>query len=81
MNISGVENKTLNTITLKHSGKQMNFCCHIKPYPYIPNQAYEPGRMTIYFDDILEIDSMIDMLTQMRKLCVESIGFWNIGKE
>ena len=82
MRIEGTNGKDINEITLKHSGKQLNFQCFIKPFPYAPRaDLVKIENTTIIFDDIREIESMIEMLTRMRGLCSDYIGVWKAGAD
>lgn len=82
MKIDGVENKDLNEIILEHKGMNMKFECYIKPVPYMPRKDLQPcSAMTITFDDIHEINSMIDMLTRMKNMCIDNMGIWRTFHE
>lgn len=78
MRIEGVTNKDINEVTFKHNGKYLNFRCITKPLPYDPfsNKLIETTNTTIIFDDIMEIENLIKMLTRMRKECSEYFGIW-----
>ena len=67
----------VNEITLVHNGRDLKFNCFIKPFPYESRlDLEETKRAKIVFDDLMEVDSMIEMLTRFRKECGEYIGEW-----
>ena len=70
----------VNEITLIHKGRNVKFNCLIKPFPYEPRlDLEEPKRVEIVFNDLKEVDNMIEMFTRFRKECVEYIGEWKIN--
>lgn len=75
MNIGNKDN--INEITLIHKGRDIKFNCFIKPFPYEPRLDLEETKgAEIVFHDLMEVDSMIEMLTRFRKECSEYIGEW-----
>jgi hypothetical protein len=67
----------INEINLVHKGRDIKFNCFINPFPYAPRLDLEEiKRAEIVFDDLMEVDSMIEMLTRFRKECGEYIGEW-----
>ena len=80
MRIIGDKNN-INEITFVHKGRDLKFNCFIKPFPYEPRLDLEETRRTeIVFDDLLEVDNMIEMLTRFREECCEYIGYWNLKR-
>lgn len=73
-----IGNKNVNEIVLQHKGVDMKFGCQIKPMPYVPRLDLEPiTSETILFNDLQEIDSLIEMLEKFKHYCIEYIGIWN----
>ena len=70
----------VNEIILIHQGRNVKFNCFIKPFPYEPRlDLEEPKRVEIVFNDLKEVDNMIEMFTRFRKECGEYIGEWKIN--
>ena len=70
----------VNEITLIHKGRNVKFNCFIKPFPYEPRlDLEEPKRVEIVFNDLKEVDNMIEMFTRFRKECGEYIGEWKMN--
>lgn len=75
MKINGQEN--INRIHLTHKGKNIKFECFTKPFPYIENlDLAEPKSVEIIFDDLMEVESLINMLERFKKETQECIGIW-----
>ena len=69
----------VNEIILIHKGRNVKFNCFIKSFPYEPRlDLKESKRVEIVFNDLKEVDNMIEMLTRFRKECGEYIGEWKI---
>lgn len=67
----------VNVITLKHKGKDIKFRCYSKPFPYMPRTDLEEDREAeIVFDDLREVDSLIEMLERFKKESHEYMGEW-----
>ena len=77
MKIEGYDN-CVNKISLRHKGKNVRFDCYVKPFLCEKRLDLErPKVAKIEFDDLREVDSMIEMLSRFRKECEECIGEWN----
>ena len=79
MRFVGAENKNINSITMVHKSNELKFRCLVEPLPFDSNSIQEldlPKDMTIVFNDIYEIDSLIDMLQRMKKECISRFGHW-----
>lgn len=75
MKINGKEN--INEITLRHKGRDIKFECFIKPFPYAERlDLKEKDPVEIVFDDLTEVDALIDMLKRFKQESQEYIGVW-----
>ena len=75
MKICGKEN--VNEILLNHKGRNVKFECIIKPFPYSERlDLVEIKPVEIVFDDLMEVEALIDMLTRFKKEIQEYIGAW-----
>lgn len=75
MKINDKEN--VNEITLRHKGRDVKFNCFIKPFPYAERlDLKERNSVEIVFDDLMEVDALIDMLKRFKQESQEYIGVW-----
>ena len=75
MKINDREN--INEIILRHKGKDVKFECFIKPFPYAERlDLKEKVPVEIVFDDLIEVDALIDMLKRFKQELQEYIGVW-----
>lgn len=75
MKINGKKN--INEIMLRHKGKDIKFNCFIKPFPYAERLDLEKRNSAeIVFDDLIEVDALIDMLKRFKRESQEYIGVW-----
>lgn len=75
MKINDKEN--INEIILRHKGKDVKFECFIKPFPYVERlDLKEKDSVEIVFDDLTEVDALIDMLKRFKQESQEYIGVW-----
>lgn len=75
MKINDKEN--INEIILRHKGKDVKFECFIKPFPYAERlDLKEKDPVEIIFDDLIEVDALIDMLKRFKQELQEYIGVW-----
>ena len=75
MKINNKEN--INKIIHRHKGKDVKFECFIKPFPYAERLDLEKrNRAEIVFDDLIEVDALIDMLKRFKQESQEYIGVW-----
>ena len=75
MKINDKEN--INEITLRHKGKDIKFKCFVKPFPYAERLDLEKRNgAEIVFDDLTEVDALIDMLKRFKQESQEYIGIW-----
>lgn len=75
MKIGDKEN--INKITLRHKGKDVKFKCFIKPFPYTERLDLEKRNgAEIIFDDLTEVDILIDILKRFKQQSQEYIGIW-----
>mgnify|MGYP006882871910 FL=1 len=75
MKINDKEN--INEITLRHKGKNIKFECFVKPFPYAERLDLEKRNSAeIVFNDLIEVDALIDMLKRFKKESQEYIGVW-----
>ena len=75
MKINDKEN--INEIILHHKGKDVKFECFIKPFPYAERLDLEKRNSAeIAFDDLIEVDALIDMLKRFKQESQEYIGVW-----
>lgn len=68
-----------NVTSLKftHKGLDRHFCCQIPIETWQTLDSFKPEeRIEIQFDDIRELDFMIDMLGKFRMECMDRIGLW-----
>lgn len=69
--------KNINEIMLRHKGKDIKFNCFIKPFPYAERLDLEKRNSAeIVFDDLIEVDALIDMLKRFKRESQEYIGVW-----
>ena len=75
MKICNKEN--VNEILLNHKGRNVKFECFIKPFPYAERlDLVEIKPVEIIFDDLMEIEALIEMLTRCKKETQEYICVW-----
>lgn len=75
MRINNTEN--INKVTLIYKGKMLVFECFITPRPYVESfDLTETKPADIVFDDLVEVDALIDMLKKFKQETQERIGFW-----
>ena len=75
MKINDKEN--INEIIFRHKGKDIKFNCFIKPFPYAERLDLEKRNSAeIVFDDLIEVDALIDMLKRFKQESQEYIGVW-----
>lgn len=75
MKINDKEN--INEIILRHKGKDVKFECFIEPFPYAERlDLKEKDPVEIVFDDLIEVDALIDMLKRFKQESQEYIGVW-----
>lgn len=75
MKINDREN--INEIILRHKGKDVKFECFIKPFLYVERlDLKEKESVEIVFDDLTEVDALIDMLKRFKQESQEYIGVW-----
>ena len=75
MKINDKEN--INEITLCHKGKDIRFKCFVKPFSYAERLDLEKRNgAEIVFDDLTEVDALIDMLKRFKQESQEYIGIW-----
>lgn len=79
MKISNKEN--VNEIILSHKGKNIKFKWFIKPFPYEPRLDLAESKSTeIVFDDLMEVEALINMLERFKQESQEYIGAWKRRK-
>lgn len=79
MKINDKEN--INEIILRHKGKDIKFNCFIKPFPYVERlDLKERDSVEIVFDDLTEVNALIDMLKRFKQESQEYIGVWKRSK-
>lgn len=67
----------VNEILLTHKGRNLKFQCFVKPFPYPIGLDLEERRSAeIAFDDLQEVDSLIDMLERFKRETKEYMGVW-----
>jgi hypothetical protein len=77
MRINNKEN--IKEILLVHKGTQRRFYHQLKPnpFPYAELFSLEKKETAeIVFEDIQEIDALIDMLNRFKKNMQETLGTW-----
>jgi hypothetical protein len=71
------DKENINKIILRHKGKNIKFNCFIKPFPYVERlDLKEKDSVEIVFDDLTEVDALIDMLKRFKQESQEYIGVW-----
>ncbi len=74
MNIKG--HGKVSVIRLTHKGCEMNLE-HILPTVYMESVKVEPSTIAFWeFKDTMEIDAMIYMLKEFKKMCECEMGRW-----
>ena len=57
--------------------ENIKFNCFIKPFPYVERlDLKEKDPVEIVFDDLTEVDALIDMLERFKQESQEYIGVW-----
>ena len=75
MKINDQEN--INRIYLSHKGRNIKFECITKPFPYTESlDLAETKSVEIIFDDLMEVESLINILERFKKETQEYIGIW-----
>ena len=75
MKINNKEN--INKIILRHKRKDVKFECFIKPFPYAERLDLEKRNSAeIVFDDLIEVDALINMLERFKQESQKYIGVW-----
>lgn len=71
------DKENVNEITLRHKGRNIKFECFIKPFLYVERlDLKEKDQVEIVFDDLTEVDALIDMLKRFKQESQEYIGVW-----
>ena len=71
------DKENVNEILLNHKGRNVKFECFIKPFPYAERlDLVEIKPVEIVFDDLIEVEALIEMLTRFKKETQEYIGVW-----
>lgn len=72
------EHDSVRQIDLRLKSIDRRFRCFTPPEPTMTFDPFtdEPNRMEIAFDDIREIDNLIELLKRFKDDCCRSIGFW-----
>lgn len=77
MKIMCTENASINRLELNHNGTNLKYMCFTRPSKmYETDVLNADRRATITFDDLSEVDAMIEMLTRFKEMCQESMGIW-----
>ena len=71
MKINDKEN--INEMEFRHKGKDIKFKCFLKPFPY---DLEKRNSTEIVFNDLMEVDALIDMLKRFKQESQEYIGVW-----
>lgn len=78
MQITSSNGTEINAIKMKHSGKDLNFQWIMEPrfYDRDPSEiCIKPtGTASFTFDDLWEVDQLINALTRFRKECYGRMG-------
>ena len=78
MRVLGTNNNTIE-IRLVHKGMDRNYHCVLKPNFYNPNIEQNKEVARIEFNDLMEVEELIEMLSRFKTDCRENIGFWEEG--
>ena len=71
------DKENVDEILLSHKGKNVKFECFIKPFPYSDRlDLVERKPVEIVFDDLMEVEALIDMLKRFKQEIQEYIGVW-----
>ena len=71
------DKENVNEILLNHKGRNVKFECFIKPFPYAERlDLVERKPVEIVFDDLMEVEALIDMLKRFKQEIQEYIGVW-----
>ena len=71
------DKENVDEILLSHKGKNVKFECFIKPFPYSDRlDLAEKKPVEIVFDDLMEVEALIDMLKRFKQEIQEYIGVW-----
>ena len=71
------DKENVNEILLNHKGRNVKFECFIKPFPYAERlDLVEIKPVEIVFDDLMEVEALIDMLKRFKQEIQEYIGVW-----
>ena len=69
--------ENVDEIMFMHKGRGLKFKCFIKPLNCEQRLNLKESKgVEIIFDDLREVDSLIDMLERFRKESYEYIGEW-----
>lgn len=77
MKINNKEN--IKEILLVHKGTQRRFYHQLKPNPFPYAELFSLEKkesVEIIFEDIMEIESLINMLERFKKETAETLGTW-----
>lgn len=74
MKIDDKEN--INEILLKHTGRNIDFKCYIEPYFGKDLDLIEKKTVVIAFDDLTEVQALIDILKKFKEETQTYIGIW-----
>ena len=71
------DKENVDEILLSHKGRNVKFECFIKPFPYSDRlDLTEKKPVEIVFDDLMEVEALIDMLKRFKQEIQEYIGVW-----
>ena len=73
-----IENKkNVNEILLTHKGKNVKYDCLIKTLPYLDSlDLAENESVNIVFDDLMEVEALINVLERFKQEVQGYIGVW-----
>ena len=73
-----IENKkNITEILLTHKGKNVKYDCFIKPLPCLDNlDLVYHESINIIFDDLMEVEALIDLLERFKQEVQEYTGVW-----
>lgn len=80
MKVNGTRGKSATIVHFKHKGQNLHFC-NIVQRPFTVMGAGDPledqqAEVVIDFEDLHEVQSLIQMLEEFHKFCKMAAGTW-----
>ena len=76
MNINN--GKDIDSLLFTHKGTNVKFKCTKRVENHYFDTFYEEAKVGIAFDDMKEVDYLIEMLERFKEAVSQNVGTWNV---